>query len=232
MKQIIFICLSIFLFQGCSNSQKIKDPKTILQNTCQRCHNLQMPPKISSKELAPGMMAVVFHLKDFIKSDNALEHKRKFVEFVVDYILHPTIKKAYCDKKSIKKYGLMPSLEGEINQQEAKEVAKYIYDTYDPKKFYALEQERLRFESLPLGNQLAIKHGCLSCHDIKKTKIAPSFVYISKNSSKEEIKNTILNGSRGKYKNFKATMPPLGKKMSSKDLDEIIKWIISLKDTN
>jgi len=123
----------------------------------------------------------------------------------------------------------MPSLKNDINDNDAKEVARYIYNKYDPKKFYALQQEKLKFQTLPLGNRLAIKHGCLSCHGIKKIKIAPSFIDISKNSSINEIKKTILNGSRGKYKNFKATMPPLGKKMKPKDLDEIVQWIVSLK---
>jgi len=102
IQKIIFICLCVLIFHGCNTSQETKDPKLVLQNSCKKCHNLQMQPEISTKELAPPMMAVVFHLKDFIKSSNPSENKSKFVQFVSDYIIDPTPKKAYCDKKALK----------------------------------------------------------------------------------------------------------------------------------
>ena len=150
-------------------------------------------------------------ITDFLKNKGKYSAVRKIFapiwvkgpikKFVSDYIIDPTPKKAYCDKKSIKKYGLMPPIQ--LNTQEAQEVAKYIYNKYNPKEFYKIQQERIKFNSLPKAEQLAIKYGCFSCHQKEKPKLAPSFKTISQRSSIQTIKNSIINGSKGKYKNFK-----------------------------
>jgi len=188
-----------------------------------------MPPKILPKELAPPMMAVVFHLRDFIKTSNPSEQKNKFIDFVSDYILYPTKDKAYCDESSIKKYGLMPPLNQQLNDDEAKAIAQYIYFKYDPIKFYKAQKQKAIFESLPKGEQVIKKNGCISCHGITKKKIAPSFKYIAKVSTHNKIKNTILNGSKNSYKGFeKATMPPFSTRLSTDDLNNIVQWMDTL----
>lgn len=228
MKRILSILFFGIFFLGCNESPKV-DTKKILESSCSKCHNLSMPPVIHKIELAPPMMAVVFHLKDFIKTPNPSDHKSKFISFVSDYILHPTKDKSFCDETSIKRYGLMPSLKDQLNNNEAEQISAYIYDKYDSKKFYKIQKEKAFFESLPKGEQLVRKNGCLSCHDILKVKIAPSFQQISKIASKDEMKNSLLNGSKGRYKNFrKTTMPPLGKNISSKDLEDITTWILTI----
>jgi len=231
LKKFTLIVLFIFIFLGCNDTSNTKqiNPEQILTTTCAKCHNLSMPPKIPKIELAPPMMAVTFHLKDFIKTSNPSEHKIKFANFVSDYILYPSKDKAYCDKNSLKQYGLMPSLENNITLNEAKEVAKYIYDKYDAQKFYKRQKEEKLFNSLPKGEQIARKNSCFSCHSINSKKIAPSFTTIKNISNKKDILNSLLNGSKGKYKGFeKSYMPPLGKNISKEDLDKLSHWILSL----
>jgi len=228
MKYLFFLVLIFFV--GCSTQTKHIDNQKILTTTCKKCHSISMPPKINNPELAPPMMAVVFHLKDFIKTSNPSDHKAKFSQFVADYLINPAKSKSYCDKSSLKKYGVMPSLKGSITDDEAISIANYIYDKYDPQKFYKMQKEEAEFKALPLGEQIARKNSCLSCHGIKKAKIAPSFITIAKNSTKQEIRKTLLNGSKGKYKGFeKSYMPPLGKTINDNELNIIIQWIISLK---
>ncbi|MCK5293565.1 MAG: hypothetical protein KAJ49_02855, partial [Arcobacteraceae bacterium] len=135
MKQLLILPIITFLFLGCTEEPKV-DAKKVLETSCAKCHNLLMPPVIPEKELAPPMMAVAFHIKDYIKTLNPAEHKNKFANFVADYILYPSKEKSYCDEKSLKTYGLMPSLKNEITSNEAIQVANYIYDKYDAKKFY------------------------------------------------------------------------------------------------
>ena len=143
MKNILFLFTILFL--GCSENKKV-DTKKILDSSCAKCHNLSMPPVIPKIELAPPMMAVVFHLKDFIKTQNPSDHKSKFISFVSDYILYPSTDKSFCDEKSIKQYGLMPSLKNQLNNNEAQQISAYIYDKYDAKKFYKIQKEKALFE--------------------------------------------------------------------------------------
>ena len=124
----------------------------------------------------------------------------------------------------------MPSLKKELTSNEATKVAQYIYDKYDPQKFYKEQKIKREFEALPKGEQLVRKNGCMSCHSISKVKIAPSFKNISKQSTKEKMQNSLLNGSKGSYNGFeKSYMPPLGKNLEKKDLDIIINWISNFK---
>jgi len=44
------------------------------------------------------------------------------------------------------------------------------------------------------------------------------------------MKYTLENGSKGKYKGFeKLYMPPLGKNLSQKEINDILTWITKLK---
>ncbi|HIP12011.1 MAG TPA: c-type cytochrome [Arcobacter sp.] len=229
MKSLYILPIIALLFTACFEEPVEVDAKKLLETTCAKCHNLSMPPQIPQIELAPPMMAVTFHIKDFIKTANPSEHKIKFSSFVSNYVLNPSLEKSYCDKASIKKYGLMKSLKGEITSNEATQIAAYMYDKYDAKKFYKNIKIKEEFEALEKGEQIAKLNSCMSCHDISKKKIAPSFKTIAKQSNKKDILYTLLNGSKGKYKGFeKSYMPPLGKSICKKDLEELSSWILSL----
>ena len=72
----IILILTLVLFAGCKEEKHIDyDAKKLIKVKCQSCHNLDMPPKTYPEEVAPPMMAVAFHIYDFIKAPNPSEKK-------------------------------------------------------------------------------------------------------------------------------------------------------------
>jgi len=79
------------------------------------------------------------------------------------------------------------------------------------------------------------KSKCLPCHGAEGagTAMAPAFQgnsYI-KNSSKEEIANTIKNGRSGaqkKYKNFALAMPPQKTVLNDAQISDVIDYLKSI----
>jgi cytochrome c len=230
MKYLLFFIM-IVLFSGCENSNKPKvkyDGAELLEKHCSICHNLDIPPKTSEDEKAPPMMAVAFHIKDFIKVDSPSEKKPKFIDFVQDYVITPSREKSFCDKKSLDSYGIMPSLKGQISKDELKAVAEYIYDYFDQERFMEQMQREAKLKAMKPGERIATKKGCFTCHDKTKKKNAPSFKELS-SKSHDELKNSIKNGSKGKYKEFKNMfMPPFKNSLDDKKIDILIKWIKGL----
>jgi len=74
---------------------------------------------------------------------------------------------------------------------------------------------------------------CMSCHNVMGIKSAPSFSMILKMNSgwfgisKNSIKNSIKNGSQGKYPMFSDVKMPAYKNLSNQDLNALTRWIIS-----
>jgi len=228
-KKNIFTALCIVvIFTACSKNEVHYDGEALLKNKCASCHNLDMPPKTYKDEKAPPMMAVSFHVKDFMKVNSPSDKRPKFIDFFQDYVLHPAVEKSFCDKESLKSYGLMPSQEGNVNKDEVKAIAAYVYDFYDQKKFLKQMKEKAAFEALPKGEQLAVKKGCLTCHGKDKAKVAPAFIDIAKKEDIEII-NIIKHGSKGTWKGFeRMTMPAFDKHLDQKEIDTLLKWIKSI----
>ncbi|MCF6172855.1 MAG: cytochrome c [Campylobacteraceae bacterium] len=73
---------------------------------------------------------------------------------------------------------------------------------------------------------------CMKCHSIMGMKSAPPFSGIARmnsgwfGASKSSIKESIKNGSQGKYPMFSNQKMPAFKKLSDKDIDTIADWII------
>jgi len=229
MKKLLLFPAVFLLFAGCGDKPARKyDGEALLKQKCAACHNLDMPPKTYPDEKAPPMMAVTFHVRDFMKVDNPSEKRRRFIEFVVDYALHPSAEKSFCDKKSLEDYGLMPSLEGKVTPEELEAVAGYMYDHYDPEKFMKLMQEQARLAALPAWQRVTEQKNCLGCHGIDKDKIAPAFSRIAERygeARKGEIIRSIKEGSRGKWEGFKLAMPPF-RDLDEADLSAVAEWIV------
>ncbi len=230
MKLRLLPVVLALLIAGCGDSKPKQhyDAKALLHSKCESCHNLDMPPKTYPDEKAPPMMAVTFHVRDFMKVDNPSEKRRKFIEFVVNYALNPSEEKSFCDKKSLEDYGLMPSQKGKVTPEELEAIAGYMYDHYDPEKFMKLMQEQARLAALPAWQRVTEQKNCLGCHGLKEDKIAPAFARIAKrygDVGKEELMKSIRNGSRGKWKGFKLAMPPF-KDLDDDDLNAVAAWIL------
>jgi cytochrome c len=218
------------LFHGCGGNTKKEhfNGGMLLEEKCAVCHNLEMPPDTYENEKAPPMMAVVFHLKDFMKIRNNEDKARVFIPFIQDYVIDPSAEKSYCDKESLKTYGVMPSQKKNVNKEELKAIALYMYDFYDQQKYLKDMQEKAAFDALPKGEQLVRRNGCFNCHDTDKARVGPSFKMIAKKDAKEIIE-VIQNGSQGQWKEFhNMMMPPFKTKFTQEELNILQEWIHSL----
>jgi len=223
------ILLALLLFTGCEDKNKISyDGKALLKEKCAMCHNLKMPPNTYEDEKAPPMMAVAFHLKDFMKINNNQDKVEKFIPFIQEYVIEPSREKSYCDKESLDSYGIMPSQKGNVNKDELEAIAEYMYDFYDQQKYLKDMQAKAVFDALPKGEQLMRKNGCFNCHAIDEDKVGPSLQHIAKNGT-ESVIDVIKNGSQGKWKDFhNMLMPPFKDKFSKDELNILKDWIDSL----
>ena len=235
---LLLPALISWMLAGCSGGDKTTGTEekalssaqidATLHQVCARCHNLDMPPKTSDDEKAPPLYTVTVHLKDWMKVDNPSELKAKFVSFVSDYVLHPSREKSYCDPASLKLYGVMPSLEGQITPAQARAVASAIFDRYDQMKMLAVMKERNRLAALPPWQQVLETRDCRLCHIQGKGKLAPGFDEIAKKygpTGIETIKKSITRGSRGKWAAYHTPMRAY-KDLTPKQLDGIARWIL------
>ena len=80
------------------------------------------------------------------------------------------------------------------------------------------------------GKKLAQKNGCFACHSMKLRVVGPSFNEVSNkydhaNNTKKILMKKIKNGSRGNWGN----VPMIAhQKISDKDLDTMVTWILHL----
>jgi len=225
MQYILGACLTLLLL-GCGSetSKKQYNGHNLIKQKCAACHNLKMPPDTYEDEKAPPMMAVVFHLKDFMKITMEEEMFSKFIPFVQEYVIYPSREKSYCDKTSLDTYGVMPSQKGNVTKDELYAIATYMFRFYDQQKYLKQMQEKAIFDALPRGEQLVVKSGCYNCHDIHKDKVGPSFEHIALNK-KSDIIAAIKNGSQNKWKDFHAMMPAYKNKFSEDELEILKEWI-------
>ncbi|MCF6172916.1 MAG: c-type cytochrome [Campylobacteraceae bacterium] len=223
---ILILFFTPFLYTGCSENKSVNlDGKKLLKEKCSSCHNLDMPPKTFKDEKAPPMMAVSFHIFDFIKAATPADRLPNAVEFVVDFTQNPNVSKSFCDKESLKTYGLMPSLKGKVSEDEVRAIANYVFTHYTKDNLLAEMKREQQIAKMPKGRLLAAKFSCLSCHARKFKKVGPSFNQIAKKLSKSQIENSIENGSKGKWKESNNIPMPAFKKISNKDINLIAKWI-------
>ncbi|MEA1983164.1 MAG: c-type cytochrome [Campylobacterota bacterium] len=222
----------IIFFTACNEPTKRQnlDGKKLLEQKCASCHNLEMPPAISKDELAPPMMSVSFHVRSFVTPTNESQRTSKAVAFVVDYVQNPSIEKSFCDKESLKRYGLMPSQKENVTPDETQAIATYMFEHFTPKNLAKLQKERAAYDALPAGEKLARKENCLSCHRKDVNLVGPSFLFIAKKyaDDKELIKKSIQNGSRAKWKEKGAVMPAF-KHLSDEELELLSEWVLELK---
>jgi len=227
----ILLLASIIFFTGCENeSYSNLDGKKLLEQKCSKCHNLDLPPKSFADEKAPAMMAVAFHVHDFIPATNESDKIPKAIAFVKDYVINPSGSKSFCDKKSLEDYGVMPSQKGKVTKDELQAIAEYLFSYYTLKNLTEEQARETRLAKIPKGKKLAMHYNCLACHCINKKIVGPSFQTITKRYNGEiaPIEQAIKNGSIKKYKSSNgAMMPAFNGKIPNKDIEIIAQWIVS-----
>ena len=223
---VLSLLFASIFFTSCSeNKSPSLDGKKLLKQNCAKCHNLDMPPKTFKDEKAPPMMAVSFHIFDFIKAATPTDRLPNAIEFVVDFVQNPAVSKSFCDKESLKTYGLMPSLKGKVSEDELRAIAHYVFTHYTKDHLLAKMKRIQQIREMPKGELLARQNGCLSCHAKKFKKVGPSFREIAKKMDKKDIIHSIKNGSKGKWKECNNIPMPSFKKLPDKDIDILSEWI-------
>lgn len=220
----------LFLF-GCNNKPaQHLDGKKLMEQKCAKCHNLDLPPKTYENEKAPPMMAVAFHLRAFVPADTPSDKVPNAIKFIKDYVIHPSASKSYCDKESLKSYGVMPSQKGKVTQDELQAIGEYLFEHFTQKNLDEAQALQNKLNAMPKGKRLALKNGCLSCHKRNKDIVGPSFhkIALKYKGKSEHIANSIENGSKGNWKGYHGVlMPKFKDKLTQQDVKTIAEWIIN-----
>jgi len=233
MRIIFLTSLLLLLFSGCSQDKKVNnlDGKKLLAEKCTKCHNIDLPPKTFTNEKAPPMMAVAFHVVHFIKTEDESQRIPKAIAFVKDYVINPSASKSFCDKESLKTYGIMPSQKGKVTQDELQAIAEYMFSHFTEKNLNEAQLLENKLNAMPKGERLALQNKCLSCHKVDKKIVGPAFKDIAtqKGNSLAVLMHSIKNGSKKKYASSKGAVMPAFKNLSGADVKTIAQWILSLK---
>jgi len=233
LRNFLLSLIFIAMINGCGNSSNSNlDGRVLLEQKCAKCHNLEMPPKTFENEVAPPMMTVTIHLKDFMDNGNKSDVRYKFIDFVTNYVINPSRDKAYCDKKSLDTYGVMPSQKGKVTKDEARAVAEHIYDRYDNKILLKIMKEKARLRRLPKHIRIFEEHQCNICHKLEKDTIAPSFKSISNKytlKDKEHLINSIKNGSKGNWSGFAVPMKGYLNELNATEINIVVDWLLNKK---
>lgn len=127
----LFLASSLFANEGYE----------VYKKNCKVCHVEMMTVKEVmanlSKMKAPPMVEVSSRLKENIKTKDEEDDvdRHLFILFVKDYIMHPELDFSMCNAGAIEKFGVMPSMKGQITEKEAKAVAIWLYDRYEDIEF-------------------------------------------------------------------------------------------------
>jgi len=233
MIKLLLFTLILLMFSACNDKKPLKnlDGKVLTEQKCASCHNLNIPPVISDDELAPPMMAVAFHMPNFMNPRDESQRIPMAIEFVVDYVRNPSLKKSKCDVKSIKRYGLMPSQKEKVSEDEVQAIATYMFNHYTQENLSKIQKNIAAFNALSSGEKVALKHKCLGCHKVNKKIVGPSFIAIAKKykDSKEKIIESIKNGSKNSWESSNGAVMPAFKKINKKELDTLSNWILKSK---
>mgnify|MGYP002639702005 CR=1 FL=1 len=117
------------------------DGYEVYKQKCMLCHieiiNKSETIKRFRTLKAPPMIEVANQLKNNIitKDDDEDVHRQVVIAFIKEYIDKPDLQYTMCHPMAIEKFGVMPSLKGQLSDKEKQAVAEWIYDRYEGKEF-------------------------------------------------------------------------------------------------
>jgi len=110
-----------------TNTVEKKD--SLFTTYCSACH-----AEVIGVNETGGVVTNVYeapYVKDVVKNlKKETKTKAEFVSFIKDYINIPTKRKSLYSKKAVKKFGLMPSLNGILTDKESTTLANDLYKNY------------------------------------------------------------------------------------------------------
>ena len=157
MKQLFLIAIllsSVVLFAG--------EGEVLFGKKCASCHTPFIPmSKLKENFLdrnntllklkAPTLNQLSYRLKQRIgdpKGDEDI-HRMEVTAFMSDYVLHPDKQKSVCREEVLRYFDTMPSLQGQVTEDELEAIGDYLYD-FDKK---VIAQNSVR----PKGFEEALK---------------------------------------------------------------------------
>jgi len=232
IRNTLFLLSFVVLITACQQKSTTHlNGAKLIQEKCSQCHNLDLPPKTFEDEKAPPMMAVAFHIKGFIETNDESSRIPKAIAFVKDYVFYPDAKKSFCDKKSLESYGVMPSQKGALSEEELEAIAKYLFAHFTQKNLNEAQAIKNKLAKMPQGERLALQYNCLGCHKVDKKLVGPSFqeIALRYKSNPESIAKSIALGSKGKWSNTRAAqMPSFKEHINQEDIQTLTQWIHKL----
>lgn len=156
MKLWLLLCL-------CTGYMFASEGKEIYEKKCASCHKEYISMDTLKKNYldhnntllkltAPTINQLSYRLKQRIgdpKGDNEM-HRMEVSAFITDYVYHPDRDKSVCLSDVMQHFKTMPSLKGEISEDELEEVNTFIYE-YDEK---VVAKKSVKYE----GFDEALKH--------------------------------------------------------------------------
>jgi cytochrome c len=130
----------LFLSILFTSSLFAQDPFIIYQKKCAMCHIMVKPhdmeenKKIVAPPMPVAMRSVVIGTDAIEMPESEAELRKLSIAFLIDYVQKPSQDKGYCEDKSYRRFGAMPSLKGFITKKQIDIVIPWIYDNFKPKK--------------------------------------------------------------------------------------------------
>ncbi|MFT7880406.1 MAG: thioredoxin fold domain-containing protein [Sulfurimonas sp.] len=125
--------------------------KRVYEQKCASCHELYIPMSRLEKNFmekknrllqlkAPTINQIVYRLKTRIGDPNGDQeiHRMEIESFLEEYFETPDREKSVCLPEILEYFETMPSMKGELNDEEFEAVVTFLYE-YDPKTY----QEKL-----------------------------------------------------------------------------------------
>jgi len=175
----------VFLVLLCLGSLFAIEGQEVYEKKCLSCHVKYIPmAKLKENFLdhnnrllkltAPTINQLSYRLKQRIgdpKGDNEM-HRMEVAAFISDYVLNPDREKSLCLPEVLRHFEVMPSLKGEITEEELEEVSMYLYDAENKiieEKSAAYEGFEKALEKAKLEHKIImLKVTTKDCHYCRK----------------------------------------------------------------
>ena len=136
--------------------------ENVFNNNCATCHatilGVTNDGGYDNSYITPAP-----YVSDLVKKlKNETGSQEKFAEFIKEYIENPNKRKTVYGKEAIKKFGLMPSLKGAINDEEKSLLIDYLYNEKYIKKTKKVEKPK-EVKQIDPREKLFTKN-CAICH--------------------------------------------------------------------
>ncbi|GEM_PF-3353287 len=110
--------------------EKVDPRKKLFTKNCASCHATVLGV-VNTGGYDNSYITSAPYVVDLVKKlKEETQTKEKFTQFIKEYIQNPNKRKSLYGKRAIKEFGLMPSLEGVLSEDEIIQLSNFLYETY------------------------------------------------------------------------------------------------------